>query len=184
MSNGMHTRLESAATAEGIFDQVCQLYASVFGAPPLNRSPEKLSAQRSSLRRLIADPTFGMATAWDGIMLIGFAYGYALGSDTHWWDEFLAPVAEEITREWDGRTFAIIDMAIAHSHQGHGVGRRLLETLLASRPEERASLSVVPDNDNAQGFYRHIGWQYIGRVKGAAHHAAPFFDKYTLPLPR
>jgi ribosomal protein S18 acetylase RimI-like enzyme len=181
MTTGIRTRLENATTAESLFDSVCQLYASVFGVPPFNRSPEKLLAQRRSLQSLMADPTFGMATAWNGNVLTGFAYGYALGSDTRWWDGFLTPVSEEIMHEWDGRTFAIIDMAIEQSRQGCGTGRQLLQTLLTSRPEERASLSVVPDNAQAQGFYRHLGWQYIGRVKGAAHHAAPFFDKYILP---
>lgn len=178
----VRTELEGPATVRENFEAVCSLFAAVFGAPPLNRPPETLAYQRESLRSLIDEPSFAMATAWDEDTLVGFAYGYGLRGHSRWWDEMLTPVTDEITREWDGRTFVVIDMAVAHAHQGHGVGRALLDTLLAARPEERASLSVVPDNEPAHGFYRHLGWEYIGRVKGAPHHTAPFFDHYLLSL--
>ncbi len=112
MAVDVRIKAESAVTAEDVFEPVCQLYASIFSGPPFNRSPEKLAAQRRSLRALMAEPTFGLVTAWHGNMLVGFAYGYALGSDTRWWDGFLTPVADEVTREWDGRTFVIIDMLL------------------------------------------------------------------------
>lgn len=178
----VRTVVESPVGAAEAYDAVCALFASVFGAPPLNRPAETLGHQRDNLRSLMAEPSFGMATAWDGDVLVGFAYGYARGSDSRWWERLLTPVADEVTREWDGRTFLIIDMAVAHQYQGQGIGRRLLDTLLAARLEERASLSVVPDNDRAHGFYRHLGWQHVGRVKGAPHHTAPFFDIYLRNL--
>lgn len=178
----VRTVVENPDSATEAFDAVCTLFASVFGAPPLSRSPNALAYQRDSLRSLMSEPSFGMATAWDGDALVGFAYGYALASGSRWWDDMLTPVADEVTHEWDGRTFVVIDMAVARSRQGEGIGRRLLGTLLAARHEERASLSVVPDNDRAHGFYRHLGWRHVGQVKGAPHHTAPFFDKYVLDL--
>lgn len=174
--------VESPASAIVAYEAVCALFASVFGAPPLSRPPETLAHQRDSLQSLMTEPSFGIATAWDDDALIGFAYGYARSSDSRWWDRLLTPVAEEVTREWDGRTFLVIDMGVARARQGEGIGRRLLDTLLAARPEERASLSVVPDNERAHGFYRHLGWQLVGRVKGAPNHAAPFFDIYLRDL--
>lgn len=179
MSRTIRTQLETPSTAESVYEPVCQLFAAVFGAPPLNRSPQTLASQRRSLRALMTERTFGLATAWDGAQLVGFAYGHAVAADSRWWDGLLEPVEAEITREWDGRTFAVIDMGVAQSHQATGVGRQLLETLLTSRPEERASLSVVPDNDRAHGFYRHLGWRYVGRVQGAPEHTSPFFDMYV-----
>jgi ribosomal protein S18 acetylase RimI-like enzyme len=182
MDPAVHIELGDANTADKVFEPVCQLYAAVFSAPPLNRPPEKLASQRRGLRSLMTEPTFGMAMAWSDDQLVGFVYGYALGTGTRWWEGFLTPVAEDITREWDGRTFVIIDMGVALSRQRLGVGKQLLNTLLASRPEERASLSVVPENKQAQAFYRRLGWQCVGRVKGAPHHAAPSFDIYVLNL--
>jgi ribosomal protein S18 acetylase RimI-like enzyme len=178
----IRTELESPATADAVFDDVCQLFASVFGVPPLSRPRKVLDSQRTSLRSLMTEATFGMVTAWDDETLVGFAYGYGLKSGSHWWDGLLTPVAEEMTREWDGRTFVIIDMGVALQWQRHGIGMQLLGTLLASRQEDRASLSVVPDNEAAHCFYRHAGWQYVGRVKGATHHTASSFDIYALAL--
>lgn len=178
----IRTVVESPIGAAEAYDAVCALFASVFGPPPLSRPPETLAHQRDSLRSLMAEPTFGMATAWDDDTLVGFAYGYALKSSSQWWDDMLESVADEITCEWDGRTFVVMDMGVARARQSEGIGRCLLDTLLAARPEERASLSVVPDNDRAHGFYRHLGWQHVGRVKGAPHHTAPFFDMYLLNL--
>jgi ribosomal protein S18 acetylase RimI-like enzyme len=178
----VRTLVENPDSAVEAFDAVCTLFASVFGAPPLSRPPGTLAHQRDSLRSLMSEPTFGMATAWNGDELVGFAYGYALNSRSRWWDDMLTPVAAEVTREWDGRTFVVIDMAVTQERQSQGIGRQLLDTLLAARSEERASLSVVPDNDRAHGFYRHLGWQHVGQVKGAPHHTAPFFDIYLLIL--
>lgn len=178
----IRTQLETPSTSESLYEPVCRLFAAVFGAPPLNRSPQTLASQRRSLRSLMTERTFGLATAWDDEQLVGFAYGHALTADSHWWDGLLEPVEAEITREWDGRTFAVIDMGVAQSHQAEGVGRQLLHALLAGRPEERASLSVVPDNDRAHGFYRHLGWRYVGRVQGAPEHTSPFFDMYVRDL--
>lgn len=176
------TQLESLSSAATAYEPVCELFAAVFGAPPLNRPPRTLASQRRGLRSLMAEPTFGLATAWDDAQLVGFAYGHAVAADSRWWDGMQEPVADEIIQEWDGRTFAVIDMGVAQSRQKTGVGRQLLDTLLGSRSEERASLSVVPDNDQAHGFYRHLGWQYVGRVQGAPEDTAPFFDMYVLNL--
>jgi ribosomal protein S18 acetylase RimI-like enzyme len=123
-----------------------------------------------------------MVTAWDEGELVGFARGYGLNGDTRWWEGMLTPVADEFTREWDGRTFVVIDMAVACARQHRGIGRHVLGSLLASRAEERASLAVVPGNENAHGFYRHLGWECIGRVEGEPRHTAPFFDIYVLNL--
>ena len=59
----------------------------------------------------MAEPTFGMATAWDESTLIGFAYGRALNGGARWWEGIQTPVADDVVHEWDGRTFAIIGMA-------------------------------------------------------------------------
>lgn len=61
-------------------------------------------------------------------------------------------------------------------------GSQLLEALLADRSEERATLAVEPEVCNSQGFYRHLGWQLVGRLRGAESDTAPFFDIYVLPL--
>ena len=182
MANGVSIELATSDTTDALFEPVCQLYVSVFTGPPFNRSQEKIEAQRRTLASLMTEPTFGLVIAREADSLVGFAYGYGLRDDTRWWNDFLTPVDEKIIQEWNGRTFVIIDMAVESSHRFRGIGKTLLAALLASRNEERASLSVIPENEGAQSFYRRLGWQHVGRVKGAPQHAAPFFEKYVLPL--
>lgn len=178
----VHVQVETPATADAIFEPVCELFAAVFGAPPLSRAADVMAHQRRSFRSLMARPTFGMVTATDSGTLAGFAYGYGLPGDTRWWEGMQVPVPSETTGEWDGRTFAVIDLAVAHAYQRQGIGARMLDTLLASRPEERATLAVVPDNTPAHSFYRGTGWEHVGLVKGAPQHTSPYFELYVRPI--
>lgn len=166
-----------------VFGPVCNLYDEVFSEPPMTWSPGQSEEHRETLHRLVDSPGFGITVASDGDDLIGFAYGRTLATDTKWWDNFLEPVPPEMTTEYEGRTFAVIDFGVRRDHRGQGLGRQLLDTLLADRPEERATLAVEPEADNSQGFYRHLGWHFVGRLRGAEGDTAPYFDIYTLPLP-
>ncbi len=125
---------------------------------------------------------FGVATASAGDELVGFAYGHRLPPTTRWWQGFLEPVPAELATEYDGRTFAIIDVAVRPGWRRQGIGRRLLDTLLASRSEERATLAVQPWAEESHIFYKRLGWHYVGRLPGVAGESAPFFDIYWLPL--
>ena len=106
-----------------------------------------------------------------------------MATDTKWWDNFLSPVAAEVVTERPDRTFAVIDFGVQQAFRGQGLGRRLLDALLADRREERATLAVEPEAENSQGFYRHLGWRLVGRLKGGEGDTAPFFDIYVLALP-
>lgn len=167
---------------EGIF----QLYYDTFSKPPYQWPEGEETAFRQRLPRLATDPTFGIATAQADDQLIGFAYGYALRPNTTWWHGFLTPVAEELTTEWEGRTFALIDFAVAEDWRGQGIGRRLHDTLLASRSEARATLAMEPTAHEARAVYEHWGWVVVGRLRGPATDFAPEFDIMVrdLPVPR
>lgn len=172
----------TTALGQQHFDAICDLYDEVFAEPPMHWSPDQSADHQETLRRLMASPGFGLVLAHAGDELVGFAYGRTLAMDTKWWDNFLEPVPAEVTTERPDRTFAVIDFGVQRSWRGQGLGRRLLDTLLADRPEERATLAVEPAADNSQGFYRHLGWQLVGRLRGAEGDTAPFFDIYALPL--
>jgi len=77
---------------------------------------------------------------------------------------------------------AVIDLAVRRDWRRRGVGRRLLATLLDSRTEERATLSVQPLAEESQAFYRRLGWQCVGRVIGVEGETAPFYDIYWRSL--
>ncbi|MEU2176843.1 GNAT family N-acetyltransferase, partial [Nocardia sp. NPDC019219] len=98
------------------------------------------------------------------------------------WDGFQQPVSPDVTREWPGRTFAVIDLAVQKSARRLGIGRRLLDTLLDSRSEQRATLAVQPQAEDTHAFYRAIGgWHLVGRQDTPAS-VSPEFDVYIREL--
>lgn len=177
-------RSGAAELCRNLFDPICDLYDEVFSEPPMHWSTGQSEEHRETLRRLADSPGFGLTVAFDGDDLIGFAYGRTLATDSKWWDNFLEPVPPEMTTERDGRTFAVIDFGVRRDHRGLGLGRQLLDMLLADRPEERATLAVEPEADNSQGFYRHLHWRLVGHLRGADGDTAPYFDIYVLPTAR
>jgi ribosomal protein S18 acetylase RimI-like enzyme len=175
-------RLGDVQAAENRWDAICALYDEVFSQPPFCWTDEESERHHQLLKKLQRNPTFGIVTAEEGESLFGFAYGYALPVETSWWEGFLAEVPGELTQEWPGRTFALIDIAVAREHRGRGYGRTLLDMLLKSRNEERVALSVQPTAEEAQAIYRHLGWRYVGRQEGWGDTVSPLWDVYVLPL--
>lgn len=183
-SASVRTQIGTPATARRLFEPICALYDQVFSRPPFRWTEEESQHHRDLLASLIEEPSFGIATCESDEQLAGFAYGYRLRPGTGWWQGFLEPVPEDIAREWPGRTFALIDLAVDPAWRGRGLGRKLTETLLASRSEQRATLSVQPTATAAQAFYVHLGWHRVGRQKMPPGVVSPFFDIYVVELRR
>lgn len=183
LSPNILVRLGTSATAEACIEPIFQLYYQTFSKPPYQWSENEETAFRERLSRLATDASFGIATARDRDELVGFAYGYTLRPDTTWWQGFVTPVAEELTMEWEGRTFALIDFAVAEGWQGQGIGRRLHATLLGSRREARATLAMEPAAQQARIAYERWGWRVVGRLRGPATDFAPEFDILVRDLP-
>jgi ribosomal protein S18 acetylase RimI-like enzyme len=175
-------QIDGRADAEKLFEPICTLYDQVFSQPPFRWTDEESQHHREMLSSLRTEPTFGIATAEADGQLVGFAYGYQLPPDTRWWQNFLEPVPGDLAREWPGRTFALIDLAVDQPWRGQGLGRNLTEMLLASRAEQRATLSVQPTAADTQAFYLHLGWHKVGRKQMPPGVVSPFFDVYVVEL--
>jgi ribosomal protein S18 acetylase RimI-like enzyme len=168
--------------AAELLDPICALYDMVFSQPPFRWVDEESVHHRRSLVEVSRNPTFGLAVAAAGGELVGFAYGVRLPPTTGWWRGFQEPVPAELVAEYEGRTFALIDLAVAEAYRGRGLGRRLLDLLLGSRSEERATLCVQPTAIETQAIYEHLGWQRVGRKEAAADEVSPLWDVFVLPL--
>lgn len=105
-----------------------------------------------------------------------------LEPDTQWWSDTTELLPTDVVTEWEGRTFAVIDLAVRQKDRRRGIGRTLLEVLLNSRNEERATLTVQPVAVDTKEFYEHLGWQRIGTTKAMTGAVAPYFDLYLLPF--
>jgi ribosomal-protein-alanine N-acetyltransferase len=98
------------------------------------------------VRRLIGDPETSTVVAWDGKQIAGF--GIMTFGDEH---------------------VHLILLAVQPPRQRRGVGRQLVEWLLASaRTAGAASITceLRTANDAAQAFYRSLGFVDAGRLDG------------------
>jgi ribosomal protein S18 acetylase RimI-like enzyme len=146
-------------------DDICALYSEVFSSKPFAWHPGDAEVQSKTLQQIGQRRDFAVVLAISDRLLIGFAYGHGLPVGHGWWQDFAYGLPSAVTDEWDGRTFALIDFAVAKSWRGRGIGRTILSKLLGSRTEERAVLSVQPSARQTRQTYRNWGWIEYG-IKG------------------
>jgi GNAT superfamily N-acetyltransferase len=182
MSAEIRVELVDVEVVHRWFEEICGLYDEVFSAPPFYWRSDESELHRARLTRLLDDPSFGAALAFQDSVLIGFAYGFALKPDTSWWSGLTPEVPAADAVEWSGRTFVLFDYGVRHDCRNRGVGRALHNLLLGSRAETRATLATQPAAVETQELYRRWGWHAVGTVEGGPQAAAPRFDIYRRDL--
>jgi len=125
-------------------------------------------------------PGFVLTEARHGEYLVGYAYGMPLRPSTSWWRDLTIRLPEDVTTEYPGRTFAVMELLVRASWRRQGIGRELHDLLLTGRPEERATLTVEPGASAAQAALQSWGWRRIARTRGPGSLTS---DVLVLPLP-
>jgi ribosomal protein S18 acetylase RimI-like enzyme len=145
-----------AVGAAPLAAEVFEVYAAVFGAAG------GIAAWCDSVwepHRARAD--FRLATAREGGLLVGFAWGYT-GERGEYWPDLVAEALPDLDG-WVGGHFELVELAVLEECRGRGAGRRLHDVVLAGLPHERALLSTVADeHDPAVRLYRSQGWERLG----------------------
>jgi GNAT superfamily N-acetyltransferase len=90
------------------------------------------------------------------------------------------PLPDEVTAEHPGRTFALVDLLVRASWRRQGIGRDLHDLILDGRPEERATLTVLPGAAAAQHAFRAWGWRKVARAQAGPD--APVADVLVISL--
>src|SRR5207247_382999 len=98
-----------------------------------------------------------------------------------WWNRLLTPLPPEMSKEWPGRTFAVVELVVRRPWRRRGVAQRMHDNLLADRPEERATLTVRPDAQAAQAAYAKWRWRKVAQKTNPLP-GDPVYDILIKPL--
>jgi GNAT superfamily N-acetyltransferase len=157
-------QLLGGAEAAGHAADLQALHTEVFASPPFRLSEEEVPFARR-VRVHSRQPGFVLAEARRGGYLLGYAAGLPLRPSTSWWRDLTAPLPDEVTAEYPGRTFALVDLVVRASWRRQGIGQTLHDLVLRNRREERATLTVLPAAASAQTAFLDWGWQKVGRTR-------------------
>ncbi|NUR95877.1 MAG: GNAT family N-acetyltransferase [Kribbellaceae bacterium] len=93
--------------------------------------------------------------------VVGFAYGYT-GQLGQWWPDRVAQaVGPELTAEWIGGHFEVVELAVHPDAQRQGLGAALMTELMRGVPNRRALLGTDVDDGPAPRLYRRLGWKLL-----------------------
>lgn len=177
----MTFQLLDGAQAAARTGELHDIYAEVYAGPPYLRDDDAGEfAHRFQVQR--RQPGFVLAEARSGGYLVGYATGMPLRPSTSWWRGLTTPLPEEVTAEHLGRTFALTELLVRASWRRQGIGRALHDLVLSNRPEERATLTVLPAATPAQSAFQKWGWRKIARTRDPRQ-GSPVADILLTELP-
>lgn len=140
-------------------DDVLEVYAEAMEVP---RAAAR--SRRPVMQAHLDRAGLKAVAALHGDTVDGFAYGY-LGAPGQWWfDQVAVAMGPQLREAWLPRAFEVCELHVRPSYQGAGLGRALLDTLLAGVPAATAVLTTPDHETRARRFYRAGGW--VDLVRG------------------
>jgi ribosomal protein S18 acetylase RimI-like enzyme len=156
--------LDGPGTA-AVGDQLVAVYRAAMAAPPFFESEVETGWFAQELAGELTEAGFRCWVAGDGDRTVGFAYGFPtpeVPSDG-WYGSLREAVGPDAADHWLVGQFAVVWIAVHPDRRGRGLGRRLLERLLAGAPTDRAWLVTHDLDTPARALYRSLGFRELGR---------------------
>lgn len=143
--------------------ELVAVYREAFRPPPYEKGENVVRQFESTLRRHAERAGFHCvaATPPDGSALVGFGYGYTSQPGQWWHDQVVRQLDSATVEEWFLDAFEVVELAVRPEAQGHGIGQRLHDELLAPAPNRTAVLSTLDADTRGLRLYRKRGWQII-----------------------
>ena len=159
-----------AASVFQMKESILDIWLAVYSLPPDAASESDIRSWISSLEKRIQKEGFVFVGAQDSQEhLLGYAYGWASGPIT---EPFVARLAEELgelNSEWLESCFYFADLGVLPSSQGRGLGRRLVEELMACVKAQRSLLLTHNVPTVASEMYLRHGWVELKKDFKAAN---------------
>ncbi|WP_440069601.1 GNAT family N-acetyltransferase [Streptosporangium sp. OZ121] len=155
--------LTGEAAYEVLNEEYIGLYLENYAERPYLAGP--LYSRERFLQRTgqqVQNDTFVLVSARDRRELVGFSFGFVFGAD-RWWGGESVPAPAELA---GSPRFAVIELDVREDYRRRGIGRRLLETLLAQQDAPYATLLADPEAP-AHAMYQRWGWRVVGPVRAA-----------------
>jgi len=90
--------------------------------------------------------------------VVGFAYGYH-GRRGEWWHDIVVnALGRDAAAQWMRDAFELAELHVRPDRQGEGLGRRILERLLAEVDAASVVLSTHDRESTARRLYRSFGF--------------------------
>ena len=175
MTSGIIFQLLDGGQALAHLDELRDLYVDVYAEPPYEWGDEHGDLFVERFKVQAAQDGFALVEARRGAELVGCCFGVTLQPSTPWWRNLLAPLPEELTKESPGRTFAVVELLVRKAWRRQHVAKAMHDLLLRNRPEERATLTVLPAALPAQRAYAQWGWHTVAQKRNPLP-GSPVFD--------
>lgn len=156
-------------------DELRDLYTEVYAEPPYEWDSEHADLFVERLHVQARQPGFALVEARQDEELVGIAFGVTLQPTTPWWQHLTAPLPNETTEERPGRTFALVELLVRRSWRRQHIAQTMHDLLFKDRPEERATLTVLPAAEPAQRAYVKWGWRTVAQKRNPLP-GSPVFD--------
>jgi ribosomal protein S18 acetylase RimI-like enzyme len=150
-------------TASDFLSQLDALLA-VYAAAMLP-DPAFLPGRLSIMERHAGNPGFRAVavTAPQASQIVAFGYGFR-GAPGQWWHDVVesavtATSGAGVAARWLADALEVAEVHVRPEYQQQGIGRRLLLTLTAGRPERTAVLSTQDSDSPARHLYRSLGFE-------------------------
>lgn len=168
-------QMVSADEAAPHMDELAAVYREVYAEPPYEWGAEHAELFCDRFAQQCQNAGFTLIEARSDDELIAFGLGVTLGPAIAWWQGWLTPAPYSVTREYVGRTFALIELLVRRPWRRLHVAEAIHARLMRDRTEKWATLTVLPAAAAAQAAYAKWGWRKVAQKRNPLP-GSPVFD--------
>ena len=151
-----------ALPGEDVIEAAADAYLAAFSRPPYGETAIERAGFIDRVRRYAGRDGFRLATSSDETGISGLALA-VVAHPGDWYREQLAGqlTAAEAERWLGERCLEVVHLAVQPASEGHGIGSRLLDAVVADATAPTGILTVDPRADRARRLYERHGWQVV-----------------------